>query len=55
MVAGLVVSLGPTPWLSSFLYETRTDDPMTLVVVPLVLTTVAIFASVIPAHRASLE
>jgi ABC-type antimicrobial peptide transport system permease subunit len=52
-LVGFVLSLAATRWLSSLLYETRTDDPITFVTVPIVLAGVAIIACVVPAYRAS--
>ena len=53
LTVGLVVTLATTRLLSPFLYETTPYDPVTLVVVPVVLAGVALLACTAPAWRAS--
>jgi putative ABC transport system permease protein len=54
---GVCVGLGGalllTRFLSSMLYEVKATDPLTLIVVALILTAVALLASYIPARRAT--
>jgi predicted permease len=52
-VMGLLVSLGLAQVVSGFLYGTRTFDPVTFTVVPVILLGVAAVAAFIPARRAS--
>ena len=49
---GLVV-IGFTRLLSSLLYETKSTDPLTFVVAPVILLGVAALACLIPARRAT--
>jgi putative ABC transport system permease protein len=57
VAAGLAVGLGAafalTRFLSSSLYEVRTSDPATFVLVPALLLMLAVVASVVPAQRAA--
>jgi putative ABC transport system permease protein len=53
VVLGLVASLWVTRWLTSLLFEIRPIDPATFTVVALLLVTVALLASWIPARRAA--
>jgi putative ABC transport system permease protein len=53
LILGLVAALPLTPLLSSLLFETAPRDPVAIVVVPLVLVSVALLASFIPARRAA--
>jgi putative ABC transport system permease protein len=53
VIAGLVAALATTRFLTTFLYETRTHDPMTFVIVAIVLVIVGLLACGIPASRAS--
>ncbi len=49
---GLAGAFGLTRFLSSMLYGVRSSDPATFLAVPLVVASVALFASYIPARRA---
>jgi putative ABC transport system permease protein len=51
---GLVASLALSRLLSSFLFGVRATDPLTFLAVAAVLVAVALTASYIPAHRATL-
>jgi putative ABC transport system permease protein len=53
IVLGLVAAFWMTRWLSSLLFETRPIDPATFSLVALLLVTVALVASWIPARRAA--
>ncbi|MBK8250535.1 MAG: ABC transporter permease [Gemmatimonadetes bacterium] len=53
VVLGTGLALAVGRWLSSVLYGVRAGDPLTLVVVALVLMTTAAVASVLPARRAA--
>jgi putative ABC transport system permease protein len=53
LVAGFVASLALTRFLATLLYEVRTTDALTSVLVALMLAAVALFATYLPAHRAS--
>ena len=53
-VMGLLASLGLAQLVSGFLYGTRTFDPVTFTVVPVILLGVAAVAAFIPARRASM-
>jgi predicted permease len=53
MAAGLLASFWLTQALSSLLYGTAARDPVSFLVVPLVLTVVALVAFAVPARRAS--
>ena len=50
---GLVVALGLTRLMSSLLYGVEATDPMTFGTVAIMLSAVALFASYMPALRAS--
>jgi putative ABC transport system permease protein len=51
-LAGVALSLGTMPLLSSQLYGVQPRDPMMLTVVPAVLVLVAVLAAIVPARRA---
>ncbi len=51
VVAGLVCAAGLTRLLTTLLYETEPLDPITFIVTAVVLTTVAMLASFVPARR----
>jgi putative ABC transport system permease protein len=51
--AGVVAALGLTRLISSLLYGVRPRDPVTLVVLPLLLTGTALLAAYLPARRAT--
>ncbi len=53
LVIGLAGAIGLTRFLSSYLYEVSTTDPVTFVVVPLLIITVSLLACLIPARRAA--
>lgn len=53
LILGGAATLASTRLLRSFLYETSPTDPLTLIVIPLLLATVALLACWIPARRAS--
>jgi len=53
LAAGFVAALGTTRFMSSFLHETGSYDPVTFIVVPVVLAGVALLACGLPARRAS--
>ena len=53
LLAGLAAALGVTRIVSSLLYQTSPYDAVAFLVVPLVLTPVALLASALPAWRAS--
>lgn len=52
-VAGIVVAVGVTRFLASFLYGVKAGDPITLVAVALLLALVALAACYIPARQAT--
>jgi len=51
--AGIVAALGLTRLISSLLYGVRPRDPVTLIVLPLLLTGTALLAAYLPARRAT--
>ena len=53
VVVGLAAALGVSRAVSSLLYDISPSDPATFIGVPLVLVTVALLASYLPALRAS--
>jgi predicted permease len=52
-VFGLAAALGLTRFMSSLLYSTRAADPLTMVLVSVLLVLVGAFAGFLPARRAS--
>jgi predicted permease len=52
-IIGIGVALGVTRYLKSMLYDVHANDPVTIVVVGLLLTLVALAACFIPARRAT--
>jgi predicted permease len=53
VAAGTVAALGLAQLISSLLYGVRPRDPVTLIVLPLLLTGVALLAAYLPARRAT--
>ena len=53
VAVGLVTALGTTRLVSSFLYGTKPNDPLTLLVSVAVLSAVALLAGYLPARRAA--
>ena len=53
VAVGMLAGFGVTPLVASVLYGVRPTDPLTFVLVSLLLITVALLASYIPARRAS--
>ncbi len=52
VIAGLVGAYWLTSFMSSLLYETSAHDPVTFLVVPVILALVALAATLLPARRA---
>jgi len=52
LAIGIIGALGLTRFLSSLLFEVKPTDPLTLIVVSLILTAVAALACYVPARRA---
>jgi ABC-type antimicrobial peptide transport system permease subunit len=50
---GMFAALGLTRLLGSLLHEVRPHDPVTFLLVPLLLTAIALVASYLPARRAT--
>jgi ABC-type antimicrobial peptide transport system permease subunit len=50
---GLVSALGLTRLMTKLLYGVGPSDPITFIVVPMILISVALLASYLPAHRAT--
>jgi putative ABC transport system permease protein len=53
LVVGVAGAIGLTRFLSSYLYEVSTTDPVSFVLAPLVITVVSMLACFIPAYRAT--
>ena len=53
LALGVAVSIGITRLMSGLLFGVRPTDPLTFVVVSMVLLLVALLASSLPAYRAS--
>jgi putative ABC transport system permease protein len=53
VVIGLVVAMYAARWLESLLFEVQARDPMVFASVSVVMIGVALFASYLPARRAS--
>ncbi|MBN2183579.1 MAG: ABC transporter permease [Sedimentisphaerales bacterium] len=53
LITGLAGAIGLTRFLSSYLYEINTIDPLTFILVPLLIIAVSILACFIPARRAA--
>jgi putative ABC transport system permease protein len=53
LVAGMIVALSLTGFLSSLLYGVKATDPLTLAIVSLLLVLVTLLATYVPARRAS--
>jgi ABC-type antimicrobial peptide transport system permease subunit len=53
LAIGVAGAIGLTRFLSSYLYEVSTTDPVTFVLVPLLITTVSMLACFIPARQAA--
>jgi ABC-type antimicrobial peptide transport system permease subunit len=52
VAVGLAISFVVARFIGSLLYQVRPIDPVTFIAVPVVLTLVALIASVVPARRA---
>jgi ABC-type antimicrobial peptide transport system permease subunit len=50
---GMVLAFGLTRFIASFLFGVKAWDPMVFIVVPILLSAVALFAVCLPALRAS--
>jgi putative ABC transport system permease protein len=53
LIVGIPVALGASSLLSSFLYGLKSTDPASLFVVIVILATVALTSSYLPARRAT--
>jgi putative ABC transport system permease protein len=53
LVVGVAASLGATRLISSLLFDVKATDPITFLIVAVILTGVALLASYIPARRAT--
>jgi ABC-type antimicrobial peptide transport system permease subunit len=53
IIVGLVAALGATRLLASLLYEVSAYDPLTFIIVPIVLFAVSLLAAWLPARRAA--
>jgi ABC-type antimicrobial peptide transport system permease subunit len=52
-VSGIAIALGVTRYLASLLYGIRPADPVTFIVIAILLVAVALVACFIPARRAT--
>jgi ABC-type antimicrobial peptide transport system permease subunit len=53
IIVGLIAALGATRLLASLLYEVSAYDPLTFIIVPMVLFAVSLLAAWLPARRAA--
>lgn len=53
LVIGFLGAIGLTRFLSSYLYEVGTTDPVTFILAPLLIASVSLLACIVPARRAS--
>jgi putative ABC transport system permease protein len=53
LAAGVAAALGASRFIESILFDVSPVDPLTYGSVAIVLVTVAVLASVLPAHRAA--
>ena len=53
IVIGLAIALGLTRWLRSLLFEVSATDPITFVLVAMMVSLVALIACYLPARRAT--